>query len=872
MGKKTHPQIPVSFRCNAPQWLPGLQPITEETADCFDKRSSQFPYRELYRIYGCSAEEEKEWTKYQFEDVSKGGVFFQQAKSPSFGRRTTFLISRRCLSCGMALGMAFFMLMKLLSAPACSNLHCYADVSTEPTSYHMQLVDLYMDLPRRLHMVAPHRVQGGSSHSISGQIPKFIPRIIHQVLPPHELSSKVLHEARASWRTVNGKEWEHRLYSSAACLSLIKRELPEYLPAYHALETEEQRIQMFKFLVILKFGGVYADADVECRKPLDLVIKPLDTLVTGWQVDIRHPLARTSQIKGGRLLNTAGGDVSSKALRLVDWSFAAAPSHPVIKRVCDELAEQALLLKTAVYASRLKKFMFESYSMKDSTAARVSTASSLQLSTIWSAAVLDHALAKPPAMQVGNNPWPVRIVPGEVFCTLSSTAMSDDSSFGIVEGSPATLMRHSEAATWQELPQEIWWRGCWWCHRMVQLLLPRRSLVQADASPHAEPIRLPSTNPDTSSGQHSVLLPVSVDFEPSFTMMVNPEGTGDMQWGQDVGAAVMRWGTWQATMQEPPQKPSAVEALIGSLGGRSTRSYLVDVGAGQGLFSLAAAARGHRSIAVEASDPSSSAMLASAAQNKFEGLLELHAVPLGARSETICVQRRGRHGLQDAADVDIRRGYGSPDVHNAEQCAVSVKRQTLPEILGDVNRSDVGAMRLSANGWEGWIVEGALEWLKVHPPGVILLEYSPKRMIEAGYEDPTKLLQLLQGLGYTNVAHSGPFCVERWRNLTWAMGRSAATLSSMAQEQVTTAAALDSSDHGLWSGEQRQMARPSTWCRLRQDSLSLLIGSDAHTNNAAPEDVLLIHNSHQSVVGTDHAVDHGQLPHVSDNVTESMAS
>jgi hypothetical protein len=94
MGKKTHPQIPVSFRCNAPQWLPGLQPITEEVGDYLDKRSSQYPYRELYQVYGCSAEEEKEWTTYSFEDVSQGGIYFQQTKSPSIVRRTTFLVSR----------------------------------------------------------------------------------------------------------------------------------------------------------------------------------------------------------------------------------------------------------------------------------------------------------------------------------------------------------------------------------------------------------------------------------------------------------------------------------------------------------------------------------------------------------------------------------------------------------------------------------------------------------------------------------------------------------------------------------------------------------------------------------------------------------
>ena len=107
----------------------------------------------------------------------------------------------------------------------------------------------------------------------------------------------------------------------------------------------------------------------------------------------------------------------------------------------------------------------------------------------------------------------------------------------------------------------------------------------------------------------SALFPVSVDFEPAFTLMVSLAGRGDTQWGEDVSAAVTTWGMWQASIASPsssqtPRKPSVVDAIIGALGNHSSRSTLVDVGAGQGLFSLAAAARGHRVIAFETSGPS----------------------------------------------------------------------------------------------------------------------------------------------------------------------------------------------------------------------------------------------------------------------------
>ena len=36
-------------------------------------------------------------------------------------------------------------------------------------------------------------------------------------------------------------------------------------------------------MVVLRLGGVYADVDTECKKPLDDIILPKDTLVVSWE-------------------------------------------------------------------------------------------------------------------------------------------------------------------------------------------------------------------------------------------------------------------------------------------------------------------------------------------------------------------------------------------------------------------------------------------------------------------------------------------------------------------------------------------------------------------------------------------------------------
>ena len=65
------------------------------------------------------------------------------------------------------------------------------------------------------------------------------------------------------------------------------------------------------------------------------------------------------------------------------------------------------------------------------------------------------------------------------------------------------------------------------------------------------------------------------------------------------------------------------------------QQVLLDIGAGQGLFSLAAAARGHRAIAFELSPNSLASFEASMAFNGFQDLITLHKVNTGHLQITV---------------------------------------------------------------------------------------------------------------------------------------------------------------------------------------------------------------------------------------------
>ena len=94
-----------------------------------------------------------------------------------------------------------------------------------------------------------------------------IPRVIHQTWktaePPAEWAPLV-----DTWKA-HHPEWQHRIWTDADCRSLVAERLPDLLPTYDGYPYAILRADAFRYAVLLVEGGVYADMDVECLRPLD---------------------------------------------------------------------------------------------------------------------------------------------------------------------------------------------------------------------------------------------------------------------------------------------------------------------------------------------------------------------------------------------------------------------------------------------------------------------------------------------------------------------------------------------------------------------------------------------------------------------------
>ncbi len=155
------------------------------------------------------------------------------------------------------------------------------------------------------------------------------------------------------------------------------------------------------------------------------------------------------------------------------------------------------------------------------------------------------------------------------------------------------------------------------------------------------------------------LLPVSTAFDPPFDILTAPPGTGERQSGADVGAALLTHGTWQPSVQ-PGRRPGLAEVVVGALGrgGAAGAAALVDVGAGHGLVSLAAAARGHRVHAFELGPRSLEVLESSIKHNGVEHLVQVHHVPLGSpgqRQQRVCVRPAAHAAAAAAAQAGTRQ-------------------------------------------------------------------------------------------------------------------------------------------------------------------------------------------------------------------------
>lgn len=96
----------------------------------------------------------------------------------------------------------------------------------------------------------------------------MIPKIIHQMWRDHNLP--VASALPESWRKHN-PDWEYRFWTNDETAEFVHAEYPDLWDLFQASALPVQKADIARYLIMHRFGGVYADIDTECFGSLDIL-------------------------------------------------------------------------------------------------------------------------------------------------------------------------------------------------------------------------------------------------------------------------------------------------------------------------------------------------------------------------------------------------------------------------------------------------------------------------------------------------------------------------------------------------------------------------------------------------------------------------
>lgn len=101
-----------------------------------------------------------------------------------------------------------------------------------------------------------------------------IPKIIHQVWEGRngDVPADLLLRMAATWKEEN-PSWEYRFWNYQKIDRFLLDYFPRFISKYFSFRYDIQRWDAIRYLILFKFGGIYADLDTECLESLDWLQK-----------------------------------------------------------------------------------------------------------------------------------------------------------------------------------------------------------------------------------------------------------------------------------------------------------------------------------------------------------------------------------------------------------------------------------------------------------------------------------------------------------------------------------------------------------------------------------------------------------------------
>lgn len=106
-----------------------------------------------------------------------------------------------------------------------------------------------------------------------------IPRIIHQTWKTDEVPDR-LKKFQRTWMDFHGS-WEYKLWTDEEIDQFVRTEYPWFADYWDSYPHHIQRVDAFRYFVMHKYGGVYADLDMQCLTSFEPLVKSMSGVVLG---------------------------------------------------------------------------------------------------------------------------------------------------------------------------------------------------------------------------------------------------------------------------------------------------------------------------------------------------------------------------------------------------------------------------------------------------------------------------------------------------------------------------------------------------------------------------------------------------------------
>lgn len=144
-----------------------------------------------------------------------------------------------------------------------------------------------------------------------------IPKIIHQTWKDIHLPSG-FKRLSDSWKIYH-PDWEYKIWTDEMNRDFICTYFPEFIEKYDSYPSNIYRVDVVRYLILYKYGGVFSDMDFECFKNIESILE--DASCVFGQEPAEHC------------------QLHEKDMIISNAFMAIAPGHPFLQQIYKELTE-----------------------------------------------------------------------------------------------------------------------------------------------------------------------------------------------------------------------------------------------------------------------------------------------------------------------------------------------------------------------------------------------------------------------------------------------------------------------------------------------------------------------------------------------------